>query len=169
MSGEAAAVTVGGWAAEGQQGGVGHPGRHGLRRADRPDTSTVIGPAPSDHQRGSGTGPSAQTWTITAYSLAFGAALVAGGRMGDLVGEVKMIVAGFAVRRRSVDVGDRDRWALDDQRPCHPGHRHRHLQAGDAVDRGELFPIAQRGFAAVGYGDSRTASASCWAHCSPPG
>ncbi|MBO0885318.1 MAG: MFS transporter, partial [Mycobacterium sp.] len=39
----------------------------------------------------------AQTWTITAYSLAFGAAVVAGGRLGDLVGEVKVIVIGFIV------------------------------------------------------------------------
>ena len=59
--------------------------------------STVIGPALPTIKDDLGLGLSAQTWTITAYSLAFGAALVAGGRMGDLVGEVKMIVAGVVI------------------------------------------------------------------------
>ena len=59
--------------------------------------STVIGPALPTIKEDLGLGLSAQTWTITAYSLAFGAALVAGGRMGDLVGEVKMIVIGFLI------------------------------------------------------------------------
>ncbi len=53
--------------------------------------STVIGPALPTIKDGLGLGLSAQTWTITAYSLAFEAALVAGGQMGDLVGEVTMI------------------------------------------------------------------------------
>ena len=34
---------------------------------------------------------------MTSYSLAFGTALVAGGRMGDLVGEVKMIISGYVI------------------------------------------------------------------------
>lgn len=59
--------------------------------------STVIGPALPTMKADLGLGLSAQTWTITAYSLAFGAALVAGGRMGDLLGEVKMIVIGFII------------------------------------------------------------------------
>jgi len=59
--------------------------------------STVIGPALPTIKEDLVLGLSAQSWTITAYSLAFGAALVAGGRMGDLVGEVKMIVIGFAI------------------------------------------------------------------------
>ena len=59
--------------------------------------STVIGPALPTIKSDLGLSLSAQTWTITAYSLAFGAALVAGGRMGDLVGEVKMIVIGFLI------------------------------------------------------------------------
>ncbi|MCB0933979.1 MAG: MFS transporter [Mycobacterium sp.] len=59
--------------------------------------STVIGPALPTIKEDLGLGLSSQTWTITAYSLAFGAALVAGGRMGDLVGEVKMIVIGFVI------------------------------------------------------------------------
>nr|MCW1957387.1 MFS transporter [Mycobacterium sp.] len=59
--------------------------------------STVIGPALPTIKEDLALGLSAQTWTITAYSLAFGAALVAGGRMGDLVGEVKMIVIGFVI------------------------------------------------------------------------
>ena len=59
--------------------------------------STVIGPALPTIKADLGLSLSSQTWTITAYSLAFGAALVAGGRMGDLVGEVKMIVAGFVI------------------------------------------------------------------------
>ena len=59
--------------------------------------STVIGPALPTIKDDLALGLSAQTWTITAYSLAFGAALVAGGRMGDLVGEVKMIVTGFVI------------------------------------------------------------------------
>ncbi len=57
--------------------------------------STVIGPALPTIKVDLGLGLSTQTWTITSYSLAFGAALVAGGRMGDLIGEVKMIVSGF--------------------------------------------------------------------------
>ena len=59
--------------------------------------STVIGPALPTIKADLALSLSAQTWTITAYSLAFGAALVAGGRMGDLVGEVKMIVIGFMI------------------------------------------------------------------------
>jgi EmrB/QacA subfamily drug resistance transporter len=59
--------------------------------------STVIGPALPTIKADLSLGLSAQTWTVTAYSLAFGAALVAGGRLGDLVGEVKMIVIGFAI------------------------------------------------------------------------
>ncbi|WP_454560866.1 MFS transporter [Mycobacterium haemophilum] len=59
--------------------------------------STVIGPALPTIKADLGLGLSAQTWTITAYSLAFGAALVAGGRLGDLLGEVKMIVIGFII------------------------------------------------------------------------
>lgn len=54
--------------------------------------SRVIGPALPTIKEDLALGLSAQTWTILAYSLAFGAALVAGDRMGDLVGEVKMIV-----------------------------------------------------------------------------
>ncbi|MCB0915257.1 MAG: MFS transporter [Actinobacteria bacterium] len=59
--------------------------------------STVIGPALPTIQEDLGLSLSMTTWTITAYSLAFGTALVAGGRMGDLVGEVRMIVIGFLV------------------------------------------------------------------------
>lgn len=59
--------------------------------------STVIGPALPTIKGDLGLSLSEQTWIITAYSLAFGTALVAGGRMGDLVGEVKMIVFGFAL------------------------------------------------------------------------
>ena len=59
--------------------------------------STVIGPALPTIKDDLGLSLSMQTWTITSYSLAFGTALVAGGRLGDLVGEVKMIVIGFAI------------------------------------------------------------------------
>jgi MFS family permease len=59
--------------------------------------STVIGPALPTIKADLALGLSAQTWTITVYSLAFGVALVAGGRLGDLVGEVKMIVIGFTI------------------------------------------------------------------------
>jgi MFS family permease len=59
--------------------------------------STVIGPALPTIKADLDLGLSAQTWTISAYSLAFGAALIAGGRMGDLVGEVRMIVIGFLI------------------------------------------------------------------------
>lgn len=59
--------------------------------------STVIGPALPTIKDDLGLSLSAQTWTITSYSLAFGTALVAGGRLGDLIGEVKMIVIGYGV------------------------------------------------------------------------
>lgn len=59
--------------------------------------STVIGPALPTIKDDLGLSLSMQTWTITSYSLAFGTALVAGGRLGDLVGEVKMIVIGFLI------------------------------------------------------------------------
>lgn len=59
--------------------------------------STVIAPALPTIQADLGLSLSMQTWTITSYSLAFGTALVAGGRLGDLVGEVRMIVIGFIV------------------------------------------------------------------------
>lgn len=59
--------------------------------------STGIGPALPTIKADLGLGLSAQTWTITAYTLAFGVALVAGGHLGDLVGEVKVIVIGFII------------------------------------------------------------------------
>ena len=59
--------------------------------------STVIGPALPTIKDDLGLSLSMQTWTITSYSLAFGTALVAGGRLGDLIGEVRMIVIGFAI------------------------------------------------------------------------
>ena len=59
--------------------------------------STVIGPALPTIKDDLGLSLSMQTWTITSYSLAFGTALVAGGRMGDLVGEVKMIISGYII------------------------------------------------------------------------
>lgn len=59
--------------------------------------STVIGPALPTIQDDLGLSLSMQTWTVTSYSLAFGTALVAGGRLGDLIGEVKMIVIGFII------------------------------------------------------------------------
>jgi len=59
--------------------------------------STVIGPALPTIKADLDLSLSEQTWTITAYSLAFGTALVAGGRLGDLVGEVKMIVSGLGI------------------------------------------------------------------------
>jgi len=57
--------------------------------------STVIGPALPTIGDDLDLSLSEQTWTITSYSLAFGTALIAGGRLGDLVGEVRMIVIGF--------------------------------------------------------------------------
>ena len=59
--------------------------------------STVMSPALPAIKAELALSLSMQTWTVTAYSLAFGAALVAGGRLGDLVGEVKLIVIGFVV------------------------------------------------------------------------
>ena len=59
--------------------------------------STVIGPALPTIQDDLGLSLSMQTWTVTSYSLAFGTALVAGGRLGDLIGEVKLIVIGFII------------------------------------------------------------------------
>lgn len=59
--------------------------------------STVIGPALPTIKADLDLSLSMQTWTITAYSLAFGTALVAGGRLGDLIGEVRLIVIGFIV------------------------------------------------------------------------
>ncbi len=57
--------------------------------------STAIGPALPTIKDDLDLSLSMQTWTITSYSLAFGAALVAGGRLGDIVGEVRTIVAGY--------------------------------------------------------------------------
>ncbi len=59
--------------------------------------STVIGPALPTIKDDLALSLSMQTWTITSYSLAFGTALVAGGRLGDLIGEVKIIVIGFLI------------------------------------------------------------------------
>lgn len=59
--------------------------------------STVIGPALPTIKAELDLNFSGQTWTVTAYSLGFGAALVAGGRLTGLVGEVRLIVIGYAV------------------------------------------------------------------------
>jgi EmrB/QacA subfamily drug resistance transporter len=57
--------------------------------------STVIAPALPAIKDELNLSLSMQTWTVTSYSLAFGTALVAGGRLGDLIGEVRLIVIGF--------------------------------------------------------------------------
>ncbi len=59
--------------------------------------STVIGPALPTIEKDLGLSLGMSSWTITAYSLAFGTFLVIGGRLGDLVGEVKMIIIGFII------------------------------------------------------------------------
>ncbi len=59
--------------------------------------STVIGPALPTIKDDLNLSLSMQAWTITSYSLAFGTALIAGGRLGDLVGEVRMIVIGYMI------------------------------------------------------------------------
>ncbi len=59
--------------------------------------STVIGPALPVIRDDLGLSLTMQSWTITSYSLAFGTSLVAGGRLGDLIGEVRMIVIGFII------------------------------------------------------------------------
>ena len=59
--------------------------------------STVIGPALPTIEKDLNLSLTMSSWTITAYSLAFGTFLVIGGRLGDLVGEVKMIVIGFLI------------------------------------------------------------------------
>ncbi|MFC5745913.1 MFS transporter [Actinomadura rugatobispora] len=41
--------------------------------------------------------PSALTWTINAYTIAFGGLLLLGGRLGDLAGRRRMFVAGLAL------------------------------------------------------------------------
>ena len=63
--------------------------------------STVIGPALPTIETDLGLSLSVSSLTITAYSLAFGTFLVIGGRMGDLVGEVKMIIIGFVIFGRA--------------------------------------------------------------------
>ena len=102
--------------------------------------STVIGPALPTIKDDLGLGLSAQTWTITAYSLAFGAALVAGGRMGDLVGEVGLSRASVSVSRR--------------RQRCPSSSTHFHW-------RDVVLPS--------GCGDLRTASACYSVRSSPPG
>lgn len=59
--------------------------------------STVIGPALPVMQTDLDLSYSTNLWISTSYSLAFGAALVAGGRLGDLIGEVRIIVIGFLI------------------------------------------------------------------------
>jgi EmrB/QacA subfamily drug resistance transporter len=59
--------------------------------------STVIGPAVPTMQDQLKLSTTSVGWVIGVYSLAFGTALVAGGRMGDLVGEVKMIIWGYVI------------------------------------------------------------------------
>ena len=130
--------------------------------------STVIGLALPTIKEDLALGLSAQTWTITAYSLAFGAALVAGGRMGDLVGEVKMIVVGFVIfggglLMSAIAVGGP--LMISGRRA---GHRHRYLGARHAVHRGQLVPggptrlCSRRGVSPMG-------SVCSSVRCSPPG
>ena len=59
--------------------------------------STVIGPALPTIEKDLSLSLGMSSWTITAYSLAFGTFLVIGGRLGDMVGEVKMIIVGFLI------------------------------------------------------------------------
>lgn len=59
--------------------------------------STGIGPAFPAIKSDLGLSLSGQTWTVTGYGLAFGVGLVAGGRLGDLTGEIRIVVAGLTV------------------------------------------------------------------------
>jgi MFS family permease len=114
---------------------------------------TVAGPALPTIKADLGLSLSAQTWTITAYSLAFGVAVVAGGRMGDLVGEVKMIVIGFTVFGAGLVLS-----AVAGSGPLMIGGR---AVQGIGVGMSgpatlsivvNSFPIAQRGFAVGVWG-----------------
>lgn len=59
--------------------------------------STAIGPCLPSMAQELSLSLSAQTWIMSSYSLTFGAFLVAGGRLGDLVGEVRIILIGFFI------------------------------------------------------------------------
>lgn len=59
--------------------------------------STVVAPALPSMTDDLTLTPTTTAWLTSAYSLAFGASLVAGGRMGELVGEVKIIVIGHVI------------------------------------------------------------------------
>src|SRR3954466_2427649 len=48
-------------------------------------------------QRDLGAAPIAGQWVLTAYGLAFGGVLLLGGRLGDLYGRRRMLVAGMAL------------------------------------------------------------------------
>jgi sugar phosphate permease len=118
--------------------------------------SMIIGPALPTIKADLGLSLSAQTWTITAYSLVFGVALVAGGRLGDLAGEVKMIVIGFTIFGAGLVLS-----AMAVSGPLMiSGRAIQGLGAGICAPATlsivvNSFPIAQRGFAVGVWGSAQ--------------
>jgi EmrB/QacA subfamily drug resistance transporter len=58
---------------------------------------SIVNIALPDAQRDLGFSNSGRQWVVTAYSLAFGALLLFGGRLADLVGRKRMFIAGLFV------------------------------------------------------------------------
>ncbi|WP_282797709.1 MFS transporter [Streptomyces sp. CC224B] len=58
---------------------------------------SVVNIALPDMGRGLGFAPESLTWVVNAYALAFGGLLMLGGRLADLLGRRRTLVAGFAV------------------------------------------------------------------------
>ncbi|WP_051324232.1 MFS transporter [Candidatus Solirubrobacter pratensis] len=59
--------------------------------------TTIVAVALPAIQRDLGFGPASLQWVVTAYTLAFGGLLIAGGRAGDVFGRRRLFVAGLAV------------------------------------------------------------------------
>ena len=76
---------------------VGNPVGNGLWGIFAQLCSTAVAPALSTITEDLSLSLSTQTWTITSYPLTFGTALFAGGRLGYLIGEVRIIILGYRV------------------------------------------------------------------------
>ena len=115
--------------------------------------SAAVGPALPGMKADLGLSLSAQLWTITVYNLTLGAALVAGGRMGDLAGEVNVIVGGFIICGAGVVMS-----AIAAGGPLMvSGRAIQGIGAGIAAPATlsivvHSFPVAQRGFAVAVWG-----------------
>ena len=108
--------------------------------------NTVVNVALPSIERDLGASLSSLEWTINGYTLAFAVLLATGGRLGDIFGRRLTFLIGvtlFSISSATAGLAPDTTCAR--RQPRRPGDRRRADDAGDAVDRHQRLPAAERG------------------------